>query len=137
MKKRFSIILTLVCAMAFSSPAQLRFATAKFHMGDNPEWKALNFDDSSWKSVATDITWQGQNMLKENTCGWYRVKFVLPKSMLENSDNKSVVVFDLNKMTQQDIDTPLDEAQHQRNREILSTLYNKDRMMKLIKALPE
>lgn len=102
MKKRFSIILTLACAMAFSSPAQLRFATAKFHMGDNPEWKALNFDDSSWKSVATDITWQGQNMLKENTCGWYRVKFVLPKSMLENSDNKSVVVFDLNKIDDAD-----------------------------------
>ena len=102
MKKRFIIILTLACAMAFSSPAQLRFATAKFHMGDNPEWKALNFDDSSWKSVATDITWQGQNMLKENTCGWYRVKFVLPKSMLENSDNKSVVVFDLNKIDDAD-----------------------------------
>ena len=55
----------------------------------------------------------------------------------EWAQGHGLTVFDLNKMTQQDIDTPLDEAQHQRNREILSRLYNKDRMMKLIKALPE
>lgn len=55
----------------------------------------------------------------------------------EWAQGHGLTVFDLTRMTQQDIDTPLDAACHQRNREILSALYHKDRMMKLIKALPE
>lgn len=102
MKKKLSFILALACVAALSASAQLRFSSAKFHMGDNPEWKTLNFDDSGWQTVATDLTWQGQGINKENTCGWYRVKFVLPKAMLENSDHKSSIDFDLNEIDDAD-----------------------------------
>lgn len=46
-----------------------------------------------------------------------------------------LVVYELERISQQDIDTPLEDIVKLRNREILSSLYTKERMIRLIKDL--
>lgn len=53
------------------------------------------------------------------------------------AQSHGLVVFELEKLSQQDLDTPLPIEERQKNRQILLSLYTKDRMYKLIKALPE
>lgn len=93
----------LAMFMATLSYAQaLTFTEAKFQMGDNPEWKNLNFDDSQWKTIKTTARWGEQGPTKTNTYGWYRIKFVLPQAMLNNSDLKKVVKIYLGKIDDAD-----------------------------------
>lgn len=53
----------------------------------------------------------------------------------EWAKSHGLVVYELESISQQDIDTPLEEAVKLNNREILSSLYTKERMIKLIRAL--
>lgn len=53
------------------------------------------------------------------------------------AESHGLKVFDLETMTQHDLDTPLDGATKRQNREILNTLYNRERMHRLISELPE
>lgn len=48
-----------------------------------------------------------------------------------------LAVFDLTTLTQQDLDTPLDAATRESNRRILTSLYTRQRLHRLIAALPE
>lgn len=61
--------------------------------------------------------------------------FVNP--VYEWAKSHGLVVYELEKISQQDIDTPLEDAIRLRNREILSLLYTKERMHQLIKDLPQ
>lgn len=53
--------------------------------------------------------------------------------VLEWAQNHNLIVFELEKITQAEIDSPLNETDKKRNRKILIQLYNKERLFKLIK----
>lgn len=55
--------------------------------------------------------------------------------VLEWARNHGLIVFELEKMTQSELDTPLSEEEKQHNREILLNLYNKKRLSELISHL--
>ena len=101
MKKTYLIIFCiLITCMAHAQ--ELIFSKAKFQMGDRPEWKSTNFDDSSWGTIKTTATWGEQGCAKANSYGWYRIRFVLPESMLEKSDLKKKIYFYLGKIDDAD-----------------------------------
>lgn len=53
--------------------------------------------------------------------------------VLQWAQNHNLIVFELEKITQNDIDTPLSREDKEHNRQILLKLYNKERLYKLIK----
>ena len=55
----------------------------------------------------------------------------------EWAQSHGLLVFELEKLSQHDLDTPLEDDMRIKNRNILSSLYTKERMCQLIKALPE
>lgn len=78
--------------ISFSASAQeMSFETAKFHFGDNPEWKNADFDDSSWQDMRTAVRWDEQGYAGHLAeYGWYRIHFN-PAELLKNSDYKSTI----------------------------------------------
>lgn len=94
--KRKNILLSalLTASLAWNASAQtLQFDKARFHVGDNMEWKSASFDDSSWQTLSILQTWDAQGVKNNDAYGWYRLKFVMPKSMIDNSDLKTTVKF--------------------------------------------
>lgn len=94
--KRKNIFLSalLMSALALGASAQtLTFDKAKFHVGDNPEWKSAAFDDSNWQTLSIRKTWDAQGIKNNDAYAWYRMKFVIPESLLKNSDLKTTVKF--------------------------------------------
>ena len=91
MKKRnFLLAVLLTALLAWNASAQnLYIDRAQFHVGDNPEWKLAAFDDSAWQSLVVGETWDMQGIHNNDAYAWYRIKFVMPESMLASSDMKS------------------------------------------------
>lgn len=99
-KEILAILLLFMTSMTYAQV--LTFDKAKFQMGDNPEWKNADFDDSSWKTLKTTMKWGEQGPTKTNTYGWYRFKFILPQAMLDNSDLKQTINIYLGKIDDAD-----------------------------------
>lgn len=97
MKKRNILLSALLAAsLAWNASAQnLNFDRAQFHVGDNPEWKSAAFDDSAWQSLVVGETWDMQGIHNDEAFAWYRLKFVMPESLLNASDMKTTVKFNL------------------------------------------
>lgn len=86
-------------AGAFWANAQVTIGTnAKFKKGDNAEWKNPSLNDSDWGTPKKD----GNDLSSEGVYGWYRIKFVLPKSLLSQSDIKEKVRFILGQIDDAD-----------------------------------
>jgi len=45
----------------------------QFHLGDNPDWSAPNFDDSSWEQIRGDQPWGMQGHFAYTGFAWYRI----------------------------------------------------------------
>ncbi len=50
----------------------------RFHTGDNSAWAAPGFDDSSWKLLRSDDSWNDQGYRNYNGMAWYRFQVDLP-----------------------------------------------------------
>ena len=85
----------LLCSAMSVSAQVLEFAEAKFRKGDNMEWKNASLDESQWRSIDVTRNWDNQGLSINNSYAWYRVHVKLSKAMLESSDLKECVVFDL------------------------------------------
>ena len=55
--------------------------SAKFSVGDKPEWAQPAFDDSSWATLRLDSDWSRQGYRNSNAYGWYRLHVVIPSSL--------------------------------------------------------
>lgn len=103
MKKQILLTTCLSVAAILSAAAQtIKLTDARFHKGDNMEWKNSSFDDSSWQSLSMLRPWNEQGTQNPNNYAWYRIRFTLPQSMLDNSDAKESVVFDMGKIDDAD-----------------------------------
>lgn len=68
--------------LAISASAQgVEVKTAKFSVGDSPEWKAPGFDESAWKTLSLDKTWDDQGISNDDSYAWYRIRVTIPSSI--------------------------------------------------------
>lgn len=85
------LVLPLFAGWALMANAQVQISDkVKMQKGDNAEWKSPAFDDSNWKAVKPNGTG-----MDEDSYAWYRIRFTLPKQVLQQSDFKKTVRFDL------------------------------------------
>jgi hypothetical protein len=98
LQKQWFFISVCLIAFAFSAKAQtLSFPTAKIKFGDDLSWKEKSIDDSDWQEIKTDICWEDQ-VGRYDGYAWYRIRFRLPSSLLENSYWKKNLCFFLSKI---------------------------------------
>ena len=57
-------------------------STWKFITGDTMAWKEIRCDDSRWKDIHVPALWETQGFRDYDGFGWYRVKFQVPASLL-------------------------------------------------------
>ena len=83
-------IATSVCAWA-GLPDEIVLNEARFHKGEAPEgWMAVDFDDSSWQTMAIPEKWHGEGMYAQ-----YRIKFNVPKGFITKAAYGKYAVLDL------------------------------------------
>ena len=101
--KQFLSLLVLAGIMSLSSFAQdVTLENAKFHAGDDASWAGVNVDESGWRDIKNTMTWTSQGVKIENGFGWYRYHVTIPKSLLEKSDLKETVDFNMGKIDDAD-----------------------------------
>ena len=101
--KRVLSLLVLAGTMSLASYAQeVTLEQGKFHAGDDMSWAGVNVDESGWKTLSNMTTWTSQGVKIENGFGWYRYHVTIPKSMLEKSDLKETVDFNMAKIDDAD-----------------------------------
>ena len=101
--KHFLSALVLTCTVSLPSFAQDIFLeNAKFQVGDDASWAGVNVDESAWRQISNTTTWTSQGVKCENGFGWYRYHVNIPKSMLEKSDLKETVDFNMGKIDDAD-----------------------------------
>ena len=93
---KHNVLLLISCLFIISSVSaqiNLSFPVAKFKTGDEIAWKELDFDDSDWKDIRTSMVWERQGYRNYDGFAWYRIRFFLPKSLLETSFLKKKLDF--------------------------------------------
>ena len=70
----------------------------KFTLGDNLVYAKIDFDDSNWKNIEINKTWQKQGYKQKSGFGWYRIKVIIPSALKNNSFIKDSLVFHLGKI---------------------------------------
>lgn len=101
-------IINIFFLLFLSFPSQqfaqqsIQFPEAKFHTGDNPQWKEFGFDDSQWQSLVTTKRWETQGIIRYDGYAWYRLKFKLPSSLRENAFWKDTLSVLLSKIDDMD-----------------------------------
>ena len=94
--KQILSVLVLAGTLSIQSFAQdILVENAKFHAGDDAAWAGVNVDESSWRDIKNTMTWTSQGVRIENGFGWYRYHVNIPKSLLEKSDLKESVDFNM------------------------------------------
>lgn len=111
MKKMLSL-LVLASTISFTScesknspssfTQELSLENGKFCVGDDMSWAGVDVDESSWQDITNTTTWTAQGVKCENGFGWYRYHVTIPKSMLEKSDLKETVDFNMGKIDDAD-----------------------------------
>ncbi|MBO7069276.1 MAG: putative Ig domain-containing protein [Bacteroidaceae bacterium] len=101
--KQILTALVLTCTISFQSFAQDVFVeNAKFHVGDDASWAGMNVNESTWRDISNATTWTSQGVKCENGFAWYRYHVTIPKSLLEKSDLKETVDFNMGKIDDAD-----------------------------------
>ena len=57
----------------------------KFSLGDDPDWKEEEYNDSRWERIKVPSSWDKQGFYKYDGYAWYRKEFFVPKD-LEGED---------------------------------------------------
>ena len=101
--KQILSVLVLACTVSLQSISQDIFIKkAKFRVGDDVSWAGVNIDESSWQEISNTSTWTSQGIKCENGFGWYRYHVTIPKSLIDKSDLKEMVDFNMGKIDDAD-----------------------------------
>ena len=72
-------------------PDKIVLDQARFHKGEAPEgWMAVDFDDSSWQTMAIPEKWHGEGMYAQ-----YRITFNVPEGFITKAAYDKYAVLDL------------------------------------------
>ncbi len=70
----------------------------KFSPEDSLIFAQEDFNDSSWKAIRINRTWEKQGYEGHDGFAWYRIKFYLPSSIKNGSVLKDSLIFNLGKI---------------------------------------
>lgn len=70
---------------------EITISEARFKTGDNIAWKDVKFDDGQWQKVPVGELWTKFGVTNPNNYAWYRMKAVIPKSLLDKAFNKNAI----------------------------------------------
>ena len=57
----------------------------KFKLGDNPDWAAVNYDDSKWGRIYVPARWEEEGYQGYDGYAWYRKSVAVPSSFKDRS----------------------------------------------------
>lgn len=100
-KKIVNVFVLLISIVAFSQKS-ISFPEARFQKGDQPEWKNLDYDDSKWATIKTTLRWEEQGYIKYDGYAWYRIKFIIPSSLKNETTAKEGLTFFLSRIDDAD-----------------------------------
>jgi len=101
--KQMLSLLVLAGTISLSSFAQdVSVENAIFRVGDDVSWSGVNIYEGEWRNISNTNTWTSQGIKCENGFGWYRYHVTIPKSLLEKSDLKETVDFNMGKIDDAD-----------------------------------
>lgn len=78
------LCLCTALAAAAESP-KIELPTARFATGDDPRWKAPEFDDRDWKVLSTSQYYEQQGFAGYDGYSWYRIHVTLPAAFQRSS----------------------------------------------------
>ncbi|MDX2188788.1 MAG: putative Ig domain-containing protein [Bacteroidota bacterium] len=93
MKKLGLLFCTIMCAITVNAQEILLYNGWKFQKGDDMAWAAPTFDDSKWKPIEVNRTWESQGYEGQDGYGWYRIKIMIPSTLKQNSFYKDSLKF--------------------------------------------
>lgn len=70
----------------------------KFTPGDNQAYAKADYDDSKWKSIKVNKSWEDQGYSDLDGFAWYRVSIFIPSSLKEKSYLKDTLEIHLGKI---------------------------------------
>lgn len=86
MKSLVTLLLLLFSALSCAADASvIEMPMARFSTGDNPDWKAPDFDDGDWKLIKTSQNYEPQGFPGYDGYSWYRIHVRLPASFRRSS----------------------------------------------------
>lgn len=74
-RKLLSLAAVLLTATVGFAQTFTQTREAKFVVGDKPEYKAADYDDSSWRNIDMSRNWDKQGVDPETHEAWYRIHF--------------------------------------------------------------
>ncbi|KAA6337534.1 Alpha-galactosidase A [termite gut metagenome] len=98
MNKVFIFSICAIFSAVMYAQNEVSFPEAKFQTGNDIRWKDKDFDDRSWATIKTTIEWEKQNYPDYDGYAWYRIHFVLPSSMKDQSYYKKDLLFAMSKI---------------------------------------
>lgn len=92
---KLSTTLLAITLAAGVSAQTITISNASFKAGDSKEWSNPSVDDSSWQTLSVANTWDSQGIPSSTQLGWYRMHFTPSRTMVDQSDLKEIVEFDM------------------------------------------
>ena len=76
-----TLILLAILLPQILRAQEVTFEGGRFQKGDNPAWSAFAYDDSAWREVTFQQSWEDLGLDSANGIGWYRIHLVIPSSL--------------------------------------------------------
>lgn len=95
MKRALFSLLLLAGGMVSLQAQDVNLKTARFKAGDDPACSNPTFDDSRWQTLKVTQVWDTQGVPSSTRYAWYRFRVRITKDMVEASDLKECLEFDL------------------------------------------
>ena len=93
MKRTLLSAAILLCTILTAAGQPVEAGLARFHVGDDPAWRAPQFDDSAWQVLSLDKTWDDQGVKNAYNYAWYRIRVTIPASLKKGVSDR--VLLDL------------------------------------------
>jgi alpha-galactosidase len=88
MKKCMRLFVALSFTVAlfdFANAQTINIPVAKFSTENNIVFKEPSYDDASWQQIKTGLNWEPQGFTGYNGFAWYRIKTIIPNSMIQQA----------------------------------------------------
>jgi len=74
----------------------------KFHIGDDISWSGVSFDDAKWDLIKPTDNWENQGYKNLDGFAWYRIRIIIPRSLIYNAYIKDSLQIKLGKIDDYD-----------------------------------
>ncbi len=96
--------LTFVGLFVFCTPPVKKLPRLELNSGwkfmprDNLEFARPDYDDSGWQEIGVDKTWNKQGFPRYEGFAWYRLRVIIPSSLIKDAQLKDSLIFHLGKI---------------------------------------